>query len=151
MVITSAEIETLVEQFQKRTLPDKEWTHEAHLVVACWTLMKYPKDEATHYLRTSIISYHSILGGAHTLSRGYHETITLFWVEVIHQFLNTIEGDVATKINAFMNSDWASKDVFFKYYTENVLFSVKARARYVAPDIQPIKITPTTIKNDTAC
>lgn len=151
MVITNEEIETFVDQFQKKTLPDKEWTHEAHLIVACWNLMKYPKDEATHYLRTSIISYHSALGGSHTLSRGYHETITLFWIEIVQQFLNATEGDIATKTNAFMNSEWASKDVFFKYYTEEVLFSVKARARYVAPDIQPVLITSPTITNDTTC
>lgn len=140
MIKSEQEIAFLIERFEKQTLPKEWWTHESHLIVACWYLLNYTKEEAICYLRSGIIAYNVSIGGANTPKEGYHETLTLFWIEVVDQFLRTIEGDVLAKTNALLNSEFADKDLFKKYYTLDNLFSVKARARWLAPDLQTIAI-----------
>ena len=145
MIKSESEIKFLVERFQDGTLPEEWWTHEAHLTVACWFLINYTKDEATCYLRSGIIAYNAASGGKNTPASGYHETLTLFWIEIIHQFLEATEGDILTKINAFLESEFAEKDLFKKYYTLENLFTVKARARWLVPDLHPINILTETV------
>lgn len=145
MIKSESEIAFLVERFEDRTLPKEWWTHEAHLTVACWYLLNHSKEEATCYLRSGIITYNAYAGGENTTTGGYHETLTLFWIEVIHQFLSTLDGTILEKTNAFFASEYAEKDLFKKYYNLDDLFSVKARATWRQPDLQPIAIPAATI------
>lgn len=85
-------IKALVTQFQDRTLPKEAWTHEAHLIVALWYVQNYSKAEATCLLRAGIINYNVSVGTVNTPTGGYHETITLFWIGVIYDFLKSIKS-----------------------------------------------------------
>ena len=130
------ELSELIEKFQDRSLPSKRWTHEAHLIVALWYLRKYPLAEATHYLRTGIISYHSSQGGQHTLSRGYHETLTRFWIWAVDQFLEKEKNRDLTfveQVEKFLQSPWADKKLPWQYYSEEYIKSIEARAYFVHP------------------
>ena len=68
-------------------MPKAEWTHEAHLRVGLWHLLRYPEGEALRRLRDGIRRYNTACGVAKTEASGYHETITRFCVRVIGRFL----------------------------------------------------------------
>jgi hypothetical protein len=128
----------LIEQFQARTLPIHEWTHEAHLTVAFWHLWQYPKMEALCYLRSGIIAYNVAVGTPNTPSSGYHETITQFWVALISRFLkeNRKKSKQENKtfeaiLQEFLQSEYAKKEIVLAYYSREKLNSVTARARYL--------------------
>jgi len=128
-------IKELLFQFENRTLPIEKWTHEAHLIIALCYIKKYKKEEAICYLRSGIISYNVAVGTKNTPTSGYHETITLFWVELISTFIQKHQQlKLEELIEVFLASKYASKTIFLEYYTKEKLFSVAARANWLAPN-----------------
>jgi hypothetical protein len=138
---TEEELVKIVNGFLDRTLDKSLWTHKAHIITAIWHLMKFDREDALCRLRSGIISYNLSIGGENTGQNGYHETITVFWWEVISQFLVQYAShsfkDTCIK---FLNSPVADKGFPFLFYTKDKLLSAVARAKYVNPDIKEIII-----------
>lgn len=136
---TDASIQDLVTGFQNRTLPKEQWTHEAHLVTAIWFHVHHSPDEAIACLRSGIITYNDSLGGKNTPTDGYHETMTLFWCRVVSKFVAGHRHLPLVELcERFLSSEQANKDYPLKFYSRDVLFSVKARATWVEADLQSI-------------
>lgn len=134
---TETEIEALVAQFQQQALPPKDWTHEAHLTVALWHLKNYTLSEATCMLRSGIITYNKASGGENTPTRGYHETITLLWIKIIHDFVHkNSDKNLLDLCNAFLASEYAARELPLQFYSRELLFSTDARAFWVEPDLK---------------
>lgn len=132
-------ISTLVSQFQNQTLPLPAWTHRAHLSVAAWYLMNYSLEEATCYLRSGIITYNNAVGTINSPESGYHETLTLFWIKAVQGFIQKNPGmDIETHCRHFFDSDFGTSAFPLQYYSREVLFSTRARAFWVAPDLKEI-------------
>lgn len=137
--MTEAEIYSLVQQFEKCTLPKEEWTHEAHLIVALYYVKNHTKSAATCLIRAGIIAYNVASDTPNTPTRGYHETITLFWIWLIGKFINQNKNlKIEGLVKVFLASKYAQKDTFFEYYSANLLFSVEARANWTPPDLSPL-------------
>ncbi len=132
---TLIQIEAIVKQFQDRTLPLNEWTHEAYLIVCCWHLLHHSVEESICLLRAGIITYNVTAGVENTTEGGYHESLTLFWIYVIAAFLEQQEGDEVTKINSFLTSNTADKNLPLEYYSKELILSTKGRAIWIAPDL----------------
>lgn len=139
--MTIAKIDYLLEQFQNRTLPIAEWTHEVHLIVALWFVKKHTVSEATCLIRAGIISYNVTVGTLNSPTRGYHETITLFWIQLIDEFVqqnNALETEALAEY--FLASKYAQQAILFEYYTKELLFSTAARANWVAPNLKGLAL-----------
>jgi hypothetical protein len=95
---TLGEIESFVRAFESCTLPRCEWTHQAHLIVALWYLTHYSQSEAINCIRDRIQRYNQAIGIKTTKDTGYHETLTLFWVRVVCQYL-AAEGANRSLVN----------------------------------------------------
>ena len=130
------EIADLVTQFEACTLPAPLWTHQAHLVVALWYLLHYPKDEAIGRMREGIFQYNLAVGGQNTDHSGYHETITLFYMNALERFLKDICKTLPWRrlMNDLMSSKYADKNFPFEYYTKSFLMSAQARKEWIGPD-----------------
>jgi hypothetical protein len=76
------EIRSLVEAFEACTLPRDCWTHTAHLTVGLWYLIQ-DSSNAAYFIRQGIQRYNAAHSIESTPNRGYHETITLFWIRLI--------------------------------------------------------------------
>ncbi len=134
----SLQIEALVDGFRGLTLPlpKERWTHEAHLTVGAWFHKTHAEFEAICYLRSSIIAYNVSVGGKNTPEGGYHETLTLFWSRVIRYFVSAHKHlSLLELCNTFLDSPLASRELPLTYYTRETLFSTKARAVWVEPDL----------------
>lgn len=136
---TETEIEELVHQFSTQTLPVDKWTHEAHLTVALYHIYNHPLETATCYLRSGIIIYNHTVGTENSDIGGYHETITVFWIKVISNYIKVFSGQaLITVCNDFLESEFSSKDYAFTFYSREMLLSKAARAFFINPDIKTL-------------
>jgi hypothetical protein len=79
-------------------------------------------------------------GTSNTDHSGYHETITRFYVWVIDQFLQTADrSDGIDQLAEDLIRRRGEKDLPFRYYSRELLFSVLARRQWVEPDLAPMK------------
>ncbi len=132
------EIESLIERFEKRILPKVEWTHEAHLAIAIWYVSKYSFNEALNLVRDNITRHNESVGTPNTDYKGYHETITRFWLMVAHRFLSDKnKSDITANCNKLIVSEKGISNYPLLYYNGITLFSVKARHEWVEPDLKP--------------
>lgn len=136
---TLTHILSIVERFNSATLPKSEWTHEAHCIVALWYLSTYDYYDAVCRIKSGIIALNNAQATQNTGSSGYHETITLFWSNVleIYRGMNKLAG-LEELVNGFFQSPLAHKDVPFEFYDKDYLLSAKLRCRYYPPNRQVI-------------
>ena len=129
--------ESLVREFLDLSLEAKQFTHEAHLTVAIWYLQWYPLDKATNLVRDNIRQFNVAKGGKNTDSEGYHETITVFYMHTVQQFLatQTTPTNLAHLANTLINSEMGQRDYFLQFYSKARLFSAEARRKFVEADL----------------
>jgi hypothetical protein len=133
-----AEIETRIADFEGCRIPKEEWTHQAHLTMALWYLHRYPANVAADCIRTGIQRYNQATSDPKQPSIGYHETITLFWIAVLRQYLSEAgEYGLLNLVNQLAGG-WAHRDLIFEYYSRELLFSDAARAQWTPPDLKPL-------------
>jgi len=132
---SESEITELFERFCSRTLEKEKWTHAAHLTSGLCFLKQYEKDEAVCRMKSGIIAYNLSVGGENTGSSGYHETLTIFWLEVLHFYLSEFpEASLMELCNGFLQSPLADRKLPLYFYDQETLMSSFYRSRYVAPD-----------------
>ena len=67
-------------------MPKPDWTHEAHLIVALWHLYEYDYEEAPKRMRQAIRGYNQTAGSIITPASGYHETLAVYWLRLLHAY-----------------------------------------------------------------
>ena len=133
---TATEVERVVAGFRDGTLPQREWTHRAHLTVALWYATHHAPAEALDLVRAGILRLNAAHGVITTPTRGYHETITRFYMRVVghHVRQEGSAGDWARRANRFIER-YGSRELPLRHYTEARLKSVEARTGWVEPDV----------------
>jgi hypothetical protein len=131
------EIEELVGAFRARRLPLPRWSHQAHLTVGIWYLSRMPAAAATPLIRDGIWHYNESQGVTNTGVRGYHETITRFYIWSIDRFLAAVDRSrpLVELTNGLLTSPFGSKEFPFRYYSRERLLSPEARRFWVEPDL----------------
>lgn len=131
--------DTLAAAFCARTLPKDEWTHEAHLRVGLWHVLRHSPDDALARLRTRIQAYNVATGGENTDVAGYHETITRFFVGQIAAFVAAADCDrPIDELSAELILLVGGPRAPLEYYSRERLMSVDARRAWVEPDLRPL-------------
>jgi hypothetical protein len=130
-------IRSLVAGFKDGSWPGKEFRHLHHLVVA----VHYIAEEADPLgaLRVDIRRYNVSQGGENTEDRGYHETITRFWVEIVRDYAAGLPPGLSrTEVtNRVVEAFATQRDLFREYYDFDVLASREARANWIPPNQTP--------------
>ena len=140
---TADEVFAVVRGFESCTLPREEWTHAAHLTVALWHLLVYPWPEAVARVRAGIRLYNEACDVPNTPERGYHETLTIFWLRFVRSYLlaDFNEGRALVSL-ANELIERAGSDLPLEYYTRERLFSREARAGWAEPDVRDLPAHP---------
>ena len=124
-----------------RTLPVRQWTHQAHLVSTITLMREHPEIDLDLSMPGIIWRYNEASNGpnANTDTGGYHETITRFYLRALRVFLGRMPQDLPLhRLNAaLIRSRFAAHDLPLDYYTREHLFSVEARRVWVEPDRAP--------------
>jgi DNA-binding NtrC family response regulator len=133
------DILSLMREFESRMLSRKRWTHAAHLCVALWYLLQYDWPEAVRRVREGIRLLNEAHGVENTPERGYHETLTLFWLSFVRAYLAR-ERNEGRSLVALSNELAASADARLPlaFYTRERLFSRAARFGWVEPDLKEL-------------
>ena len=133
------EVERLVREFEACTLPGEHWTHEAHLTVALWYLMRHAEAEATQLIRERIQRYNLSRGIEMTKDGGYHETITLFYIRVISRYLSGAgEAQTLAALLDGLIAACGARNFPFEYYSRERLLSWEARTHWLEPDLKSL-------------
>jgi hypothetical protein len=137
---SEASLSALLAGFEDGSWPIAEWRHKHHLAVAACYLAgegeassgsEAPMDR----LRAGIKRYNLSQGGENTEDRGYHETITRFWVEIVSRYMACLPAglprlEIARLVVARFESQ---RDLFGEYYDFDVVKSRAARAAWIPP------------------
>ena len=131
----------LVKAFEERTLPREGWTHHAQLAVATFYCNTLPFSMARNVMRDGIHWLNDIHGTPNSDDSGYHETLTLFWLKRIWNFIDSRTGhtDLFSLVNDTI-ANFGDQELPLTYYSRELLFSVEARREYYPPDL---RLTPT--------
>lgn len=134
------EIKNIVGAFEDCTLVRNKWTHHAHLTVALWYLTHFSQHEARNFLRDRIQKYNAANGIKTTKYTGYHETITLFWLEIIIRYLanNAGNNNIVILTNGLIDR-YEYLHLPLEYYSSDLLMSWEARINWAEPDLKPLK------------
>jgi len=124
--------------FEDCTLPSDQWKHRAHLKVAYLYLCALPFGEALTKARRNIQRYNAATNTPENLERGYHETMTVAWLRLVHCALS--ESGPASSADEFLEREAQllnSKALRF-FYSRDRLISWRAKAEFVEPDLAPL-------------
>lgn len=132
---TDEEIHALVRSFENATVPEADWRHAEHLVVALYYLDRHDIETATTKMRDGLFNLLTN-GFAVDLAKQmpYHETLTAFWMRTIGSFNSSKNGaSLSEKANELIAA--YDKHYPLKFYSRERLFSAEARAGFVEPDL----------------
>ena len=129
--------EDFATRFTACRIPREEWTHQAHLAVGLWHVDRYGPDEALVRLRNGIQRLNDSHGTPNSATRGYHETITRAYVQLLSEFLASCPTamPLSERVARLLASPLADKDALLRFYSSDRLMSSRARAEWVPPDI----------------
>ena len=132
----------LVRSFECGEVPERIWNHAAHLAVAMWYLVTLEEADATVRLIDGLRSLDRNRGAPRAPGRGYHETITIFWLAIARAFLSGCEPGLTRLevINRFVERYAEAGDLILEHYSPSVLHSWQARSRWVEPDLRPLAV-----------
>lgn len=134
-----SETTRIAEALIARTLPKREWTHEAHLRTGLWHVVEHGAAAALPLLRGRITAYNAHVGTANTDTAGYHETLTRFYVVVIDRFLAKADRALGIdELAQLLIDSHGDRRLPMHHYSEGRLFSVVARRSWVEPDLRPV-------------
>lgn len=130
-------------RFEACAIPAKSWTHAAHLSVGLWHLDRYGRMEALARLRTGIRRLNESHGGVNSATAGYHETITVAYVELLAQFLERRENGESLRdaVTRLLGGPLAARNMLLTFYSRERLMSVEARAAWVEPDLARLDLS----------
>ena len=122
----------LVEAFESTTLPGDQFPHAAHVRVGWFYLCHHPLLEAMVRFKVALQRFATAQGKPER----YHETITIAYLLLIAERLAGARG-LSWLEFAERNPDllrW-QPSVLARYYTDDTLWSERARQVFVMPDL----------------
>ena len=136
---THQQVYALITAFEQGTLPVKQWTHQAHVVMALWYLYYEPLPQARQRIKEGIKRYNESVGGSNTENSGYHETLTELYIRVVGHYLLSSATNNFEKLLRHLSAQPFWKSHFpFSYYRQERLMSPIARRQWLSPDLRPL-------------
>jgi hypothetical protein len=129
-------LDRLQARFAAQEIPAVQWTHRAHLVMGAWHVFHFGPEGALHRLRAGIRRLNLAHGTPESPTRGYHETITRAYVELLALFLERFAPGtpLVTRVAALLSSPLAAREALLAFYDRARLMSPEARAGWLPPD-----------------
>lgn len=132
-------VRAVIDGFLDQTLPVAAWSHQAHLAVGLWHVETAGEQAAGDLLEQRIRGYNEAVGTPNNDMRGYHDTVTRYYVWAAARYLETITAlPLAARTNGFVAGPFGAKQGIFHFWSRALLFSVPARKAYCAPDLRPL-------------
>lgn len=133
--------ETLLREFEDRTLPFEEWTHRAHVRVGYLYLTCYPFPEALERVRKGIQAYNAANGVNEGPTSGYNETTTQAFLRIIAGTIQSYGALVPTPDSESFceaHPQVMTRQVLRLFYSPEQRSRPEAKSQFVEPDLAPL-------------
>lgn len=133
------ELKNLVVAFENGRLLQDQWHHSEHLAICYWYLCNKTFLETVFRMKLGILKYNEKYKVEQTRERGYHETITLFFIKLVQSYIYKAqpqEGRLVELLKPLLDSNKEFLPVLWRYYSRSLLNSERARVYWVEPDLQ---------------
>ena len=124
------------------TLPKARWTHEGHIAAVAGLMLLHPALDIDATLPGLIQRLNDSHGVPNSDTRGYHETITRFFLAAIRDALSRCDSHAPAhrRVTALLGASGLAggKQALAPYWSDALLFSVAARRGWVPPDLAPL-------------
>lgn len=130
--------EEFLDRFESCTIPFSEWKHRAHLKVAYLYLRRFSLDEAVAKMRAGLKALNEVHGSPESLDRGYHETLTVAWMRLVH--LTLAQYGPAESSEQFLERqpELTNRYALRFFYSRDRIMSWEAKREFVEPDLAPL-------------
>ncbi len=130
------EILSIIRVFESGTIARSDWRHNEHLTVAFYYAFHHDFETALAKMRGGIFNLLDAFGVDLSKEMPYHETLTVFWMRTIFDFLESQRDKSFVETANKILEVCGDKDLPLKYYTRDFLFSDEARKNFVEGDLQ---------------
>ncbi|MBM3725771.1 MAG: hypothetical protein FJW40_10155 [Acidobacteria bacterium] len=127
--------EAFLAAFEAGTLPKTAWTHGAHVAMGAAYNIRYGEC-ALARIRDAIRRFNLATGGENTDTSGYHETLTVFWTELLGREVSGFTGPWQAACHAVAKYG-SQRGYHQQFYSFDVVASTEARRRWIPPDRDP--------------
>lgn len=126
-----------IARWERGELTEADWTHAAHIATCAYYSLSLDQEAVYQRMRDGILFFNSCVGTPNTEDRGYHETLTRFWVQTVFQSIAQSQerqsiGKVRDVVQRFSRSSYC-----LDFYSFNVIKDREARRRWIPPDRVP--------------
>jgi hypothetical protein len=136
---TEEAIASFIAAFEDGTLPKEQWTHSAHLLTGAWFVHQLGEEAALDHMRTCVKRYNLAVGGQNTATSGYHETVTVFWIKLLSEFLREHPPmHRAAFVKHAVEHFAPQRNIYREFYDFDVVASTAARATWIAPTLRSL-------------
>ncbi len=129
--------------FESCALPAEQWTHQAHVRVAYLYASRHELSVAIERMRTSIKKYNAATDTPEKIDRGYHETITVAFMQLV--FVANVQTGPHESSADFYDShpELQSKFALRNYYSKDRIMTLEAKRDFVEPNLCPLPFSAT--------
>jgi hypothetical protein len=126
--------EDFLSAFEDLSFPAELFHHREHLRVAWLYLQSSDASRAAERMAGGIRRF----ANHHGATQKYHHTLTMAWMRLVASAL--VETPEKSTFEQFMaaHPELSDKNLFVKYYSNELLQSAAAREGWVEPDLQPL-------------
>ncbi len=129
------EILSIIRVFESGTIARADWRHNEHLTVAFYYAFHHDFETALAKMRGGIFNLLDAFGVDLSKEMPYHETLTVFWMRTIFDFLESQKEKSLVETANKILEVCGDKDLPLKYYSRDFLFSDEARKKFVKGDL----------------
>ncbi|KAK2180499.1 hypothetical protein NP493_440g02008 [Ridgeia piscesae] len=124
--------ELFMQAFEDTTLPFKDWDHVAHIRMAWNYIKENGKDKATPLIVQGIKNYNE--QNKDQISRGYHETVTQFYIHMIADAVSRSDDTDSTFSDFIETNNLMDRQLLYEYYTDELINSDAAKLTFIVPN-----------------
>ena len=125
-----------IESFESCAIAPGDWNHRCHIRMAWIYLRTLPYDAAVTAVRDSVQRYartHKV--PADVLDRGYHETVTVAWMQLVASAMRHHEVVGCSEAFCEAMPHLVCRTLLRVFYSRERITSWEAKAGFVSPDI----------------
>ena len=126
------DVEDVVKRFESCETAKDAFRHQDHLAVAVYYVEAFDVATALTRMRESL---HRFLDHHQIDRQKYHETLTVFWIEMVAKYLRSSNEKLSLSEKCRkVQEAFGNKDFALEFYSPEVLWSDAARRSFIAPD-----------------
>lgn len=137
----SVEDRRFLESFEAFELDAANFRHREHLRIAYILLSTHDIESARIRLKAALLGYLSHIGAG---EEKYHETLTTAWLLAVSHFMQLSAPSSCFDDFIELNDKLLDSSIMLTHYSRKLLQTTRARAVFMAPDLDPIPIHETS-------